>query len=229
MMLDLFRSLAGKPADPPRSYVFIVTYGRSGSTLLMGLLNSLPGYCIRGENGNALYGLFETHQRLLAARTERLKNSEQPTHPWFGLNLVDPAAVRAGMRRLFTDAVLCPEPQHRVIGFKEIRFSQVEVPLFEAYIEFVRDTFPDCKIIFNHRNLVDVAASGWWRNMPAAADKLAFMEARFEAIPSSAWAHHFSYDAFVADPAYAKGLMDFLGEPYDAEAMRRLLATRHSY
>ena len=30
-------------------YLFVVTYGRSGSTLLMGLLNSIPGYLIRGE------------------------------------------------------------------------------------------------------------------------------------------------------------------------------------
>ena len=31
------------------SYVFICTYGRSGSTLLQGVLNSIPGYLIRGH------------------------------------------------------------------------------------------------------------------------------------------------------------------------------------
>ena len=31
-----------------------MTYGRSGSTLVQGLLNSIPGYLIRGENSAAL-------------------------------------------------------------------------------------------------------------------------------------------------------------------------------
>jgi hypothetical protein len=221
------RLFAAPPAE--REYVFIITYGRSGSTLLMGLLNSLPGFCLRGENGNALYGLFETHRRLAAAQQATVKNSEKPTHPWFGLNRVDLAAVRNGMRKVFTDTVLCPEPEHRVIGFKEIRFSEAEVPLFAEYIEFIRDTFPGCKIIFNHRNLANVAASGWWKGMPAALEKLELMEGRFNAVPASDWAHHFSYDAFIADPDYAKELMAFLGQPYDGAAMRRVIATRHSY
>ena len=42
-----------EPASPPRfRTVNIVTYGRSGSTLLMGLLNAIDGYRIRGENFN---------------------------------------------------------------------------------------------------------------------------------------------------------------------------------
>jgi len=31
-------------------YVFVVTYGRSGSTLMQGLLNALPGVLVRGES-----------------------------------------------------------------------------------------------------------------------------------------------------------------------------------
>src|SRR6056297_391020 len=34
--------------------VFVVTYGRSGSTLVQNLLNGLPGACVRGENENLL-------------------------------------------------------------------------------------------------------------------------------------------------------------------------------
>lgn len=41
----------------PRAHVFIVTYGRSGSTLTQSLLNTLPGYQIRGENGNLAWFL----------------------------------------------------------------------------------------------------------------------------------------------------------------------------
>ena len=45
------------------NFVFIFTYGRSGSTLLMGLLNSLPHYCIRGENNNLLHRLYPVLRR----------------------------------------------------------------------------------------------------------------------------------------------------------------------
>jgi hypothetical protein len=37
-----------KPARFPN--IFVVTYGRSGSTLLQGVLNGIPGFLIRGEN-----------------------------------------------------------------------------------------------------------------------------------------------------------------------------------
>ena len=35
-------------------HVFVMTYGRSGSTLLMGILNSIPGWLLRGENRHAM-------------------------------------------------------------------------------------------------------------------------------------------------------------------------------
>jgi hypothetical protein len=44
----------GPRARRDLGYVFIVTYGRSGSTLLQGVLNSIPGYLVRGENRQAL-------------------------------------------------------------------------------------------------------------------------------------------------------------------------------
>ena len=52
----------GGPASRDLGYVFVMTYGRSGSTLLMGLLNTIPGYLIRGENDDALRFLHDFHQ-----------------------------------------------------------------------------------------------------------------------------------------------------------------------
>lgn len=212
-------------------YVFVFTYGRSGSTLLMGLLNSLPGYCIRGENGNALYKLYEFDKRLQLSLSEagNIKNSVRPTHPWFGLHQLNMPQLRADLRDTFTRNVLTPEKGARVSGFKEIRFSESEVPDLEGYLAFVREVFAPCKIIFNHRKMDNVAKSGWWGNMPKALEKLQFMEDRFNAIPASDSVYHFSYDALVADPTYARGLMEFLGERFDETAVRNLLSVRHSY
>lgn len=232
MRATLSRLLPGVVAPPKakiEKYVFVFTYGRSGSTLLMGLLNSLDGYCIRGENNNALYQLFEFNRHIEEARTNSLRNSERPSHPWFGLNLYDPEAARIQQRDMFVSTLLHPEPHHRVTGFKEIRFSEKDVPEFEAYIDYVRATFAPCKIVFNHRKLESVAKSGWWANMPEGLNKLKAVEDRLQSIPASNDIYHFSYDAFCADPTYAKGLMEFLGEPYDAAAVKHVLDVRHSY
>ena len=62
-----------------RDYVFVMTYGRSGSTLLMGLLNTIPGYLIRGENDDALRFLFDFHRTCVGRSTARL--SARPCSP----------------------------------------------------------------------------------------------------------------------------------------------------
>lgn len=42
--------------------VLIITYGRSGSTLLQGILNSIPGYLIRGENENLMAHFYNAYK-----------------------------------------------------------------------------------------------------------------------------------------------------------------------
>lgn len=51
--------------------LLIVTYGRSGSTLLQSMLQTIPGAHIAGENYNALHPIFQSVRR--AQRTKRTK------------------------------------------------------------------------------------------------------------------------------------------------------------
>lgn len=211
-------------------YVFIFTYGRSGSTLLMGLLNSLPHYCIRGENGNLLYKIFQVYETLNSARASpSAKNSAKSTNPWFGLAATNPERFVRRMLDAFVDEVLVPGRNHRTIGFKEIRFSRDETPDYEGYLAFVRSAFPGCKIIFNHRNLADVAASKWWSTMPAAPQKLQFIEDRFNSVSDGPDAFHFHYDRISDDLTHVRELFAFLGERVDEPAIRNVLSVRHSY
>jgi hypothetical protein len=48
-------------------YVFVMTYGRSGSTLLMGLLNTIPGYLVRGENDDGMLTSVADDVRMTSA------------------------------------------------------------------------------------------------------------------------------------------------------------------
>jgi hypothetical protein len=60
----LYMNFESKEDEPSFRLSFVVTYGRSGSTLLQGLLNSIPRYCIRGENYNAMFYMFRAYQQL---------------------------------------------------------------------------------------------------------------------------------------------------------------------
>ena len=64
----------------------IISYGRSGSTLLSGLLNSIDGCVINGENNNFIYHLFRSYQSLIVTKA---RPDLDPTHPWYGSSLVD--------------------------------------------------------------------------------------------------------------------------------------------
>jgi hypothetical protein len=215
----------------PRRYVFICTYGRSGSTLLMGLINTIPHYRIRGENNNTLYPLFESWKALCNAKANGARNSERSTHPWYGLHQVQPERFAAALRDAFVENVLMPGPEDTVTGCKEIRFSEKEVPDFDGYIVFLRTVFAPARIIFNHRNLDDVAASEWWSNMPKAREKLTFMEERFRAVPAAGDVFHFDYDRLVGGGAqnHIGELFTFLGESSDPAAVDAVLGVRHSY
>src|SRR5687767_11745676 len=88
------------PARPLRfRHIFIVTYGRSGSTLLNGVLNAIPGVCVRGENDNTLFRIYNA---LLAAEETVKRAAPVPTHPWYGPQFFD----MAGYRHRLIDAFL---------------------------------------------------------------------------------------------------------------------------
>ena len=62
--------------------VLIVTYGRSGSTLLQGILNNIDGVLVRGENNNFIYGLYEAYKKLIDTRN--YEDITQPNNSWYG-------------------------------------------------------------------------------------------------------------------------------------------------
>ena len=209
-------------------HVFVMTYGRSGSTLLMGLLNSIPGYLIRGENRHAMRHLYDFHRSGLVERDRvNPKRSSQSTHPWFGIEGFDEAASLRGIRELATATLLRPQPDTRVTGYKEIRWYDEDLP---DYLAFLQQVFPGCRFVVNTRHLPDVAASNFWTHKD---DPLARLE-RIESIMLPAAeglgdaAYRVHYDDFVADPTVLRGLFEWLGEPWDEESVRGTLAVRHS-
>lgn len=229
---------------PSQGYVFIVTYGRSGSTLTQSLLNAIPGYCIRGENGNLTALLaraadrVQHHPMFAQRRADAALPPEkrrpylrpllgQPFDPWAGAEAVDPQAFRLALMDAFVAQVLRPDPGCRVCGFKEIRFHE-DPEFFPAHMAVLRDSFPQARFLFQTRGHDAVARSGWWADQPR--DQVLADLARADALFRGFAAAHpdrsriIAYEGLAHGPDYLRHIFDFLGEPFDPDAVAALLA-----
>ena len=212
------------------SYLFVVTYGRSGSTLLQGILSATPGVVLRGENGGVISHLFAFHDTVTRHR-DRLARDDvlPPSHPWWGVDGYPDATALSDLRTLLLDTVLRPDDSTRVIGFKEIDWPAERLP---ELLAFMREVFPGARFVLNTRDLDEVAASKWWARRPDARGELEAMEQRYVAaldtLGSDAW-YRVHYDDWVNDPAALRGLFDWLGEDFDEVRIRAVMDVRHSY
>ncbi|SMO97833.1 sulfotransferase [Paracoccus laeviglucosivorans] len=229
---------------PTDGYVFVVTYGRSGSTLTQSLLNAIPGYVIRGENGNLTQFLgraidIVANDDMYRWRREDLPKPREerrpylrpilgkPFDPWAGAERVDPDAFALGLMDLFVKQVLRPPKHCRVSGFKEIRFHE-DPAFFAKHMDILRTLFPKSRILFQRRNLDDVARSGWWRQQPrdmvlgqlGQADKM--FAAYAQAHPSSC--RMIDYEGLISGLDYIRTMYQFLDEPLDEAAVQSVLA-----
>lgn len=225
----LFRSRRVGEATKKYGYVFIVTYGRSGSTLLMSLVNTIPGYRILGENYNALYYLYKS---VTAIRTGRERwtgpGHLRPQSGWYGMPDARPARFEQELLDSFVSNVLRPRRGDRVLGFKEVRYTGWHVPDLSEYLAFIRAAFPGCKIVFNHRDPAAVARSGWWTRMEKAVERVEAADRRLWSIPADERHFHFVYERIDDTLEHIRELFAFLGESMDEASVRGVLNTRHS-
>jgi len=207
-------------------YVFVMTYGRSGSTLVQGLLNAIPGYLIRGENHNVMHALFEFHRRGVADSTR--PGARRVTQPWFGARGFPADTSIENIRALALQTILRPGPRTRVTGYKEIRWRGADLP---EYVAFLREVFPGARFVVNTRDLDAVSRSQWWAEDESSQDRLSDIEAAILQVAEDLGpaAYRIHYDDYVADPDVLQGLFAWLGEPWDPELVRATLAVKHSY
>lgn len=212
------------------SYLFIVTYGRSGSTLMQSLLNSLDGVQIRGENYNALFHLHQTIRTVnKTKRLSRNRRISNPDEPWYGAGDLQPLLYRNTLLNAFVSHVLRPDDGKTVLGFKEIRHAPTSMTNFQftTYMDFLLESFPDAKIVFNTRNVEDVAKSGWFARQDPKKTKAKIRAcddrfARYDASSDRTILMH--YDDYVADHSKIAELFAFLGYDYDAAAVASIFS-----
>ena len=197
----------------------------------MGYLNSLPGFCIRGENHNALAHLCSFYRSTKETTGQVAKKSMLPVHPWYGADLIKPDEVRSTIRRMFVETILKPPEGTKTTGCKEIRINWNEIKDFDLFLEDVLEIFEGAKMIFNHRDILATSKSSWWKDTAHSYATIRGMDQRlrnnrFTTAPNI---FHVEYEELTKGPDHARKLTEFLGVPFDEEVYKKVMATRHSY
>ena len=213
--------------------VFVVTYGRSGSTLLQNMLNSLPGYLIRGENENLLASLARTWDIVQRSEQGSKMRAEgqitTPQNPWFGYECVSEQALGDALAGSFIQTVLRPNDNTRVTGFKEIRWHS-DPALFPVMLSFLHRFFPDARFIFNIRDHDEVVRSGWWKYMDEANVRRQLTQA--ETLYTDFAATHpeqcitMRYNRYITGVEAWRPLFKFLAEPFDPKVVTAVLENK---
>ena len=213
--------------------VLIITYGRSGSTLLQGVLNSIPGYLIRGENENFIFGLYQAYKSIVTSKNYALKHPI-PQDPWYGFDDFNIETLCQDFSDLIRRQIMGnkTDRDYQVYGFKEIRYYYL-LSDFENYLDFLRLVFPKPAFIFNFRNLDEVAESGFWekkRKEEVIKTLKEFEKQCFTYIDKNKEMCFINFydDLIDLKSDQARKLFDFLGQEYDEGKIYKILNLKHS-
>jgi hypothetical protein len=213
------------------AHLLIVTYGRSGSTLLQGLLNSIDGVLIRGENNNFFFRLFEALRDLEATKVKH-PGSENEGDPWFGMQDVIPQSFLNDLRPAARNLLIGNHPEPiECLGFKEVRYTRCGDAL-QDYLDFLRQLFPDACILFNTRDLSEVVRSGWWaeQDPEQVTAELSALESAFRAYADNRPDCFFiDYADLTEQTENLAAMYEFIGAAFDLEKVRSVLAKPHSH
>jgi hypothetical protein len=211
--------------------LLIVTYGRSGSTLLQGILNSIDGVLVRGENMDFCWGLYSAWKSLVdATKQPWAGRSNQPRNAWFGADRLSPERFLIRARQILVEQ-LAPQPGVRCIGFKEIRYLD-HLSELSPYLNFLSLLLPGTGFVFNTRDHKDVVDSGFWKGQDRVAlrKRLRLADELFYAFAEDhPNAFVMRYEALIKGASSIRPLFEFLGASPSVERLQLALETPHSY
>lgn len=140
-------------------FILICATGRSGSTTLQRILNTMPNTNITGENDNAILHLLEFYKSIKcdliinSPYSEFIKNNIKPC--WY--NHFSKDAMVDEIKKMIVK-FLNHDNNCNILGFKEIRYNNNNIHLLNEF----KELFPNTKFIFHIRNPENQCKSGWW-------------------------------------------------------------------
>jgi hypothetical protein len=227
------------------SSILIITYGRSGSTLLQALLNSIDGCVVRGENDGLCYGLYRAYTSLMQSKIEAnsaKKEFRGVSFPWFGAEEFDSERFLQDAWQLIRHQLISGKEKEAVqcLGFKEIRYLKCDlygkpgesVNHLPGYLDFLSKVFPNPAFILLTRDHEQVMQSGWWKtwNKANAQKLLDEFETETEAYSEDkSWIFRIAYSDIVERSPRLKAMYEFLGVAYEDKRVEQVLAKKHSF
>lgn len=215
-------------------HLVIVSYGRTGSTLLQGVLNAIDGVLVRGENNDVFRSLWEANQKLVEAKASHGGYSFFPNHAWFGMATFNDQQWMNGMRQLAQGFLRGTDPGQewvKCLGFKEVRFVSLGREL-GSYLAFLEELLPNCGFLLNTRRHEEVLKSGFWKgtSQKVGMAKLQAMEDAFhEFALKRANCFEIPYSALNLESQRLRDMHEFLGAEFDEQRIKQVLNTPHSY
>ena len=160
--------------------VLICATGRSGSTTMQRIINTIPGSNICGENYGAVNSILDFYNKLHATSTDYVPGHYNPaSYEEIVSKNVKPAWYNSYKIKEMEDQIrnliitmFKNKPETNLWGFKEIRYDNKKINL----IKFFKALFPQTKVIIQIRgNIHAQSKSGWHKddkNAPAYLNKM---------------------------------------------------------
>ena len=157
--------------------VLICSTGRSGSTTMQRIINTIPNSNICGENYGAINSLLEFYRRLKITTKDYVpghlkpaifedivnKNIKPAWYNSYNLNQIV-QLIQITVINMFKNS-----EKTNVWGFKEIRYDSNNI----NYMKDFKELFPQTKIIIQIReNLIAQSNSGWFKEDSNAINRL---------------------------------------------------------
>ena len=160
---------------PTPHFVFVVTYGRSGSTLAQGMLNTLPRTLVRGENNLYLLPMFRAYASLESFKDKfGGPGAAKASSAFYGLREVDLDAFAVSVRQLVQQQLLgdvAPSDIDR-LGFKEVLWHRIKPEEWSDFFGFMDVAFDDPRYVLNRRDVAMTSTSGFWQKKePGVAEQ----------------------------------------------------------
>jgi hypothetical protein len=219
-------------------HLFVVTYGRSGSTLIQGILNASERIHLTGENGNIVQSLFDMVTKLRSAKAMVGKNpSRTPRDPFYGIDFYDEAEICRSLENLVDRQILNSNPKAEetldFIGFKEIRYPFV--PDLAGLLGFMESLFNESRFVFCFRDLTAVLDSGMYAERPEEMKRK--FRASFKAFEDAARAFCegrpntviLDYERFRDDAGYIRDKLLSIDVDIPIETIASTMKVPHSY
>lgn len=192
-------------------FIIICATGRSGSTTLQRIINTIKDSDITGENDGAINNLLETYLSIKKTNKIRISSYEESCTKvkpaWY--NNYNFVIVKENIKNTILSIIHCNSK--RVSGFKEIRYFN-KMYLIDAFIEL----FPNTKVICNiDDNTYRQCKSNWWVTVGNSKNHLIEHNKQYIDYCKKNKNSYLFYMKYLFDISEVKKLFVFLNEDFD--------------